>query len=98
MKSYQAVSAGMDGRELAGTITMDEAGKITYTVEPGKEQVMAWLMDAPIPIATDEPPMRRVTRQSNPALWFEWLPIQYHGSAFYVVPLAPGEKPGEKHE
>jgi hypothetical protein len=34
-----------------------------------------------------KPSVGRVTRKHNPAVWFEWLPAQYHGSAFYVVEI-----------
>ena len=33
-----------------------------------------------------EPDMKLVTRESDPRTWFAWLPVQYHGVAFRVVP------------
>ena len=101
------------GFELDGTITMDDAGAITYTATAGNEDMMAMLMNESVYVYDGEPRvvhvpkpgqepqktrMRAVTRQDDPKLWFEELPQKYHGSAFRVVPLDPTEKSGKVRE
>ena len=46
MRTYRVESDG----ELDGTITMDDAGIITYTATAGKEDYMDRLMEEPIPV------------------------------------------------
>jgi len=86
-KAYDVLALG-DGTDYEkwGTISMDRAGMISHTATPGNEAKMAELMDESIPVKDPKTEMpRRITRQSDPHTWFEWLPIQYHGTAFKVV-------------
>jgi hypothetical protein len=91
--------------DLQGTVSMDEAGVISFTATPGNEAKMAELMDEPIPVRdssseargrvthvpksgeTEKPSeLRTVTRQSDPQVWFDALPGQYHGTTLRIVP------------
>jgi hypothetical protein len=114
MRTYQAVGRNKAGTdmEVQGTITMDDAGVITYSATPGNKRWMRELMNESIPVRIKEikgpyepmyhvpkpgkkmakPSVGVVTRKDNPATWFEWLPAQYHGSAFYVVEIDAPER------
>ena len=113
MKTYEVVGRNNGGTDMVvrGTISMDDAGAITYTARRGYKRAMRWLMDEPIPIPikwikgpykplhnvpkpgknAGPPVVGKVTRESNPATWFEWLPAQYHGSALFVAEIDPRE-------
>lgn len=118
MKTYEAVgrnNAGTD-MEVQGTVSMDDAGVITYTATRGNKRAMRWLMNEPIPVPikyikgpyepihnvpkpgkkAGPPVVGRVSRKTNPATWFEWLPAQYHGSAFFVVEIDAQERKSKK--
>jgi hypothetical protein len=114
LRTYQVI--GFDGNDckVDGTISMDDAGAITYTATPGNKAMMAEFMDEAIPVRDPskeegrirhvpkpgkqevKSEFRLVTRHTDPALWFEWLPIQYHGSVFYVVPWSPTKPVSER--
>ena len=82
-------SAGMipymatPGNEERMAELMDESIPVRDTSPEQRGRV------TPVPKPGENPEpseIRRVVRQTDPQLWFEWLPIQYHGRAFRVVP------------
>jgi hypothetical protein len=113
INTYQVIGFDGDDWKVEGTISMDDAGIITYTATPGSEAMMAELMDVPAsvydpehadirhvpkPGQEDVPTRREITPHSDPKLWFEQLPAKYHGTYFWVEPLEPLEKPGKVRE
>lgn len=55
VKTYQVI--GVDGKDwkVDGTISIDDAGAITYTATPGNDALMAEIMDEPVTVRVSDP-------------------------------------------
>ena len=62
------------GQKVAGVISF-ASGKVQVKVTPGYERMMQSILDDEVWVRG-----REISRATNPAKWFQALPLHYHGS------------------